>query len=369
MKYFKVPEAVLRKGKHFLHVKQIPRMVIDPKLSQSYYPSEQRKSKLRILTDLLLWLFRYRDVNFYYYVYGFDRRFGVNTDEYLPYRTFTRIRNQKNLHPKGDPGYNYVCILRDKFVFSQFVSSLDLPTITNLALCDRCSITWLDHMRTAPLATLLQHKDRQLDGFCKRLAGIAGKGAFALKLSDGKLFINETESTLDELKDRLDGQYLIQERVHQHPHMSSLHPHSVNTIRLITFNNNGRVTPFAAALRIGTHGKNVDNWAAGGIIVGVDLMSGQLREEAFYKPGYGGRVVKHPDTNVEFLGFEIPYFHEAVRLATQLHSFLYGIHSIGWDIAISETGPIIIEGNDDWEGGIPMVLERNFKQRFLTMYC
>lgn len=369
MQFLTAPKAVLREGKQlFQDAKQIPRMVTDPKLARTYYPTERRKTKLRILIDLLVWLFRYRDVNSYYYVYGFDRLHGVNMDEYLSYRSFRNIRNQRNLHPRGAAGYNYVCIMRDKFVFSQFVSSLGFPAIKNLAICNKESITWLDQMRTVPLETLLQQQDLYFDGFCKRLAGILGKGAFPLRLTDSQLLINDQPITLDGLKARLDGQYLLQERVQQHPKMSSLHPASINTVRLITFNINGTVTPFAAAIRIGTHGKNVDNWAAGGIVVGIDLATGQLREEGFFKPGYGGRVTKHPDTDVEFFQFEIPHFQEAVKLATQLHKYLYGIHSIGWDIAITETGPIFIEGNDDWEGGIPMVLERNFKQRFLAMY-
>jgi hypothetical protein len=47
---------------------------------------------------------------------------------------------------------------------------------------------------------------------------------------------------------------------------------------------------------------------------------------------------------------------------------LYGIHSIGWDIAITDNGPIFIEGNDDWDGTIAMSLESDFKSRFLEMY-
>ena len=34
----------------------------------------------------------------------------------------------------------------------------------------------------------------------------------------------------------------------------------------------------------------------------------------------------------------------------------------------TEAGPIIIEGDDDWDGAVPMALEKNFKQRFLHMY-
>ena len=149
--------------------------------------------------------------------------------------------------------------------------------------------------------------------------------------------------------------------------MSSLHPSSVNTVRLITFATGATVQLFAAAMRIGTHGKSVDNWAAGGVIVGVDAERGELRAEGFHKPGYGGRVQRHPDSGIAFQGFKIPYFSAALELVARLHGYLPDIHSIGWDVAITPAGPTIIEGNDDWEGGIPMVLERDFRQRFLQL--
>jgi hypothetical protein len=102
--------------------------------------------------------------------------------------------------------------------------------------------------------------------------------------------------------------------------------------------------------------------------VSVDPVRGSLRGDGYFKPGYGGRAAQHPNSGVVFDGFQIPYFREAVELVSQLHRHLRGVHSIGWDVAITPTGPTIIEGNDDWEGGIPMVLERDFRERFLRMY-
>ena len=46
---------------------------------------------------------------------------------------------------------------------------------------------------------------------------------------------------------------------------------------------------------------------------------------------------------------QIPFFKEAVEMAKELHSKLYRIHSVGWDIAITQEGPIFIEGNSRWE--------------------
>jgi hypothetical protein len=348
-------------------VNMIGHIIRDPATSRTYFPEREHKQKITILWDNLLWLARYGEVNRFYFIYGLDCKSAPRKKEFLPYRKFMRIRNSKNLHPDG-ADFNYVCILRDKFVFSQFLSSLNFPTPKNKAILTSEQITWLRDLRSAPLETLTESTDLLIDGFCKELTGTRGSGVFPLKITGGRLFINEWEVSLRELKERLSRHYLLQERVLQHPRMNELYPHSVNTIRLITFNNNGDVKPFVAAQKIGTNGRSIDNWGAGGVAVGIDLESGRLRNDALVYNGFKGRVERHPDTGVLLHGFEVPYFHLAVEMACKLHSYLYGVHSIGWDIAVTPDGPMFIEGNDDWGGVLPLMFKENFKSSFMEMY-
>lgn len=345
--------------------RQVTALTFGRKLTRPYWPTEPRKSRMRIGGELLWWFARYGEVNHYYYVYGFDRKRHGRQD-ILPYRVFRKIRNSRNL--RTGRAYNYVCVLRDKFLFAQLVSSLGLATPKPFALLDANSVTWLDRNETLPLATVFSSATPRLTGFCKPLDGIQGEGAFPLRLAEGRAWVRDEEIAYEQLRARLRGRYLLQECIEQHPALAALNASSVNTVRLITFCNEGRSTVFSGALRIGTAGHSVDNWAAGGLIVGIDLKSGTLRGEGFFKPGYGGRVAQHPDSGIRFSGYAIPHFQAAVQLVTRLHEQLRGIHSIGWDVAICQDGPVVIEGNDDWEGGIPMVLERDFKRRFLQMY-
>ncbi len=348
--------------------KRISQLVNDPNLSRSYYPEEKRKHRIHIYMDLFLWALRYREVNSYYYFYGLDRKFGVDADDYLPYNLFRSIRDRRNQHRDGHLGFSYICLLRDKFVFSQFVSSLGFPTPKNLAFCTRSTITWLDNRREVPLETIVQDQDLEIDAFCKPLTGMGGDGVFPLRVTSRKIFQDDQEITLDQLRANLAGVYLLQQPIQQHPEMSALHSQSINAIRLVTFNNSGNVQAFWAALKVGTGGSRVDNVARGGLGVRIDLTNGRLYGDGMFLPGLGGCISRHPDTDVPFDGFEIPYFHEAVQCAIQLHQYLYNIHSIGWDIGITETGPVIIEGNDDWAGHFAMAFVPNFKSRFLEMY-
>lgn len=322
---------------------------------------------MRIAWDNLLWVLKHREINEYYYVYGLDRKSKNFAKQVLPYRSFVQIRNNRNLKPAG-ANFNYAALLQDKFVFGQFMASLHIPTPVNIALLNNQTITWLSTMQQAPLTSIV-NSAQPIDGFCKKLSGMQGKGAFRLRIADNKVYIADRESTLTELTNKLDGNYLLQQRVIQHPALDDLFPGALNTMRIVTFNNNGRTEVFNAVLKMGTGNSNVDNWRYGGIAVAIDLSTGTLRKNGFYKPTYGRLVDVHPDTKVRLEEFTVPLFKESLELVCNVHRYLYGIHSIGWDVAVGPDGPIMIEGNEDWDGSFAMAAEENFKTKFLNMYA
>jgi hypothetical protein len=330
------------------------------------YPDHPRKSKWQIARDLFNWLIRYREVNRYYYFYGLDRLSANRENEVMGLRDFRRLRDRPNQQLSG-ANFNYVALLRDKFVFGQFLSALGFPTPRNIAMLDQRELTWLDTMQTAALSALTDTKVNA-DGFCKPLAGWQGEGSFPLQVRDGRLYVRGSEITMEQLREKLDGIYLLQERIHQHPELSRLHPGSVNTLRMITVRQQSGVDLLCATQRIGTGGRSVDNFAAGGMIVSIDPQTGRLRGDALFKPGKGRRADRHPDSGIVLEGFQVPFFAEAVKLTTDLHRFFYGIRSIGWDIAITADGPVIVEGNDDWDGTLGMSLEKDFLQQFTAWY-
>ena len=53
----------------------------------------------------------------------------------------------------------------------------------------------------------------------------------------------------------------------------------------------------------------------------------------------------HPTTGVVFDGFQIPCFQEAKELVLKAALESDKILVVGWDVAISENGPVVIEGN------------------------
>ena len=45
----------------------------------------------------------------------------------------------------------------------------------------------------------------------------------------------------------------------------------------------------------------------------------------------------------------IPHLSEALDLAVRAHTLLPGLRTVGWDIAITENGCVLVEGNDAWD--------------------
>lgn len=332
--------------------------------SQTYFPEAERKSKSTIRLDHLKWMAKYRTINHYYYVYGFDRKSGYRDDDYLEEKAFCRLRNHYNMSAQfGSRRANYICLLGDKFIFGMYLQALGFPTPKIMAMCDENSLTWLASQKTEPLESIVQQEG--LDVFVKDLLGECGEGVFSLKVRDGKMSVNGKPHTIDQLRHKITGKSLIQARVTQHPEMDALNPHSVNCLRIITARKNDEIVPLSALLKAGSSKSPCDNWAAGGIILGIDLETGKLKGDGFYKAAYGRKVTAHPETKVRFAEFKIPYFDACIETVRRVHHYFYGIHSIGWDVAVSPTGPIILEGNERWDTQMQQVHDPQIKRKFL----
>ncbi|MDD4858200.1 MAG: sugar-transfer associated ATP-grasp domain-containing protein, partial [Candidatus Krumholzibacteria bacterium] len=325
------------------------RLAYDPKLNVTYFADRPLKSKPRIFLDLLWWLVRFGEVNEYYYYYGFDRRQNARMEEYIDYPNFKRIRNSYNNRAAvGKHDVSYECLLRDKFIFQQVLKSLGFPTPATIAFSVEGRIHWVDSRRITGIEALrdVEH----LDVFCKPLLGQCAEGVFHLTGEGGKLYRSGEEASIESLRDAFKDGYVIQEYVKQHPLLAAFHSHSVATLRLVTITSGKEIALFESCLKIGAGGIVVSNFAAGGLIGEADPETGKLVRDFYGRPDYGGgRVQKHPDSGIVFEGYQVPFYHEAVAMAKELHRRLYGLRSIGWDIAIGPDGPIVIEGNDNWE--------------------
>ena len=59
----------------------------------------------------------------------------------------------------------------------------------------------------------------------------------------------------------------------------------------------------------------------------------------------GDKEKVHPDSNITFKGFKIPKWDELLEMVKQLSSELSAMHCVGWDLALTDKGWVLVEGN------------------------
>ncbi|WP_423149175.1 sugar-transfer associated ATP-grasp domain-containing protein [Rubrolithibacter danxiaensis] len=330
--------------------------------AKSYFPEHPLKSKKQIFFEQLRHVLKYGEINNLYFISGFDRKGNPYAKDTISHSKLKYIRDKQNFVPNSCASpYNFICILRDKFTFGAFCKGIGIETPDNIALTDGIHIQLVEDKITLPIEKI---SELIIDAFCKAISGEQGTGTFALEIKDAKIYKNGSAISLGELKDLLTGnKWIIQKRLEdQHEALGCFHEQSVNTIRLITVHSGSSTEVIGAALRMGTGGSRVDNWNAGGIFVQIETETGKLKKHAFFKPKYGTKVEKHPDSDIVFEGYKLPFFKEAVDKAMYFHSLLSGIYSIGWDIAITAKGPVFIEGNDNWDVSFLEVISNGTKK-------
>ena len=151
--------------------------------------------------------------------------------------------------------------------------------------------------------------------------------------------------------DLVGSSFVFQEHVNQHSELNRLNPSSLNTIRFDTFiDKEGKIDIISGMLKMSTNNAPVDNLSTGGCAVGIDLNTGRLRATAYAKMKYfGTRTLKeHPVTGLRFEGFGIPFINEAQELVLKAAGLMPALRLVGWDVGISEDGPVLIEGNSDY---------------------
>lgn len=123
---------------------------------------------------------------------------------------------------------------------------------------------------------------------------------------------------------------------------ASLHPQSVNTVRISTLKIGGKIHIIHPFFRVGRGEDVVDNAAKGGIFGVIDKETGIVTRAC---DELGNRYVVHPDTKKPIVGFSIPQWEVAVDLSLKLAKVVPESVFTGWDLALTDKGWVMVEGN------------------------
>lgn len=145
---------------------------------------------------------------------------------------------------------------------------------------------------------------------------------------------------------------LLEERIDQHEQMASLFPQAVNTIRVMTvIDATDKAKVLGASLRMSVE-RNNDNFSTGGISAPVDWETGEVIGPAVPKWPPRKKHYYHPVTSTAINGFQIPMWTEVRELIYEVLHVVPEVRTVGWDVAITPNGPILVEGNHNWNADV-----------------
>lgn len=277
---------------------------------------ETGKSALLMTLDMFLCRVRYHTNIEEYQVFRFYERNHYGRSQFFGWHDTRRVEKELN-------DYSYRGLLDNKKSFME-------------AFSDFIGRRWLyapDHTNEEIVAFVAELGE----AFFKPVDAMQGRGAFKSSFEE----IGDADVFCEKMRD---GQYMIEEVIAQHPVLARINPNSVNTLRITTLlQPDGDVRAVSAALRCSAGESVVDNKSAGGIVTGVDVATGILRADSSTRDGR--TFMRHPHTGVVLPGIELPLWDAVLDLVYRAAKALPQMRLVGWDVAITEAGPLLVEGN------------------------
>lgn len=304
------------------NVKYIARVLSGIRFEKFNYVMEKVKdkcgqSKVKTFFDVLWCAARYGAGYYDYVMFGFYDMNGKQRDTYL-----TRVRNKKVCEIMNKPGFSDE--FDDKLRFNaRFKDFLKRDVLNG-------EIATVEEMEQ-----FLEGKDFF---FAKPPHGTCGAGVAKLKTAD----FENAQAVLDYIRQK--ELTVLEETIVQHEDMAKLHPQSVNTMRIATDRVGDTVHIAYIVVKMGTGDGFCDNSGQGGVICRVDPETGKICSVA--TDDYFNVYEEHPTTHIPFMGYQLPMVQEAVAFAKEAAKVVPEICHVGWDVAITPDGPVIIEGND-----------------------
>ena len=216
----------------------------------------------------------------------------------------------------------YKVILDDKLVFNRYFKEFLHRDYLNL--------------REAGLEEFLAFLDGKQVVFAKMPIGEGGHGVKRIDLAaaaDKRALYDELIAT---------GYLLLEEAIVQCEAVNRLNPHVVNSFRVVTLRKqNGEIVVLRNAFRINQDTANV-------IGCTNDLyfsMGEDGRIDSNVIDDYGTIYETHPLTGTAFKDVVIPDVKAAFELCREAARRIPQERYIGWDVAFSVNGPVIVEGN------------------------
>lgn len=239
-------------------------------------------------------------------------------------------------------------ILEHKIIAAIYLKARGINASCALGEIDDHGIITLMNGQRHPFIEWFKSYERSL--FCKPVDGHQGGGCCRLELADSEtspFIVNGRLVSTAEFEKNIKGK-IVEPLIIQHSLLRQHSPNCVNPLRIRTVYHNGNFEVISIYICFGGLDAYWANGVSSGSMVAINS-NGQCISDVFCEiPGKAGRSLYLPDSKIPVSNIIVPGVKDAINLALAAHKTLPQIHSIGWDVAVTDDGPIIIEGNSDY---------------------
>lgn len=294
--------------------------------------------------------------------YHLRRKYGVNKLEYSNYKLHTASKEFRDTflpYAKAEEYWEilnprkYAVLARDKFIGHMLLSKIGVSTAKLYFAYDKETAGANDKQILHDVDQLVENiKKLKIDAFVAKPAADSahGKGVGVYKVAD----IVEFGGSKIKMEDILScgKMVLFESLIKQTEQLSRINASSVNTVRMMTaLYPNQEVKMIAAFIKIGRAGSCVDNAGSGGNVdCAVNLETGELyNAQQFNSWEDVFPIEKHPDSGNQLNGIVIENWDEIKKTVMAWQAQIPYLKTIGWDVALTDNGPVIVEINNWWD--------------------
>lgn len=335
-----------------------------------YYRFSATKSIFFIFKDLVVWYFREGCIHMNYYMQGLNKK-EINIGDFIGKREFQKIQEKAASILKLKTMHNHLSfdlVTKDKFYCGSILKANGITTFEALLLISGTKVIGLQERLGNSLAYLKNGKY-----FFKNVIKESGEGVIGFEIKEGKVIMKNKIYGYDEAIEALKGGvWLVQPRYVSHKAIQLINSSALNTTRIYTILGVDGVDYLGGYQAFATDGAPIDSWQFGSVYVAIDV------DEETLKP-YGitslsdkrdGVLYEHPNSKIKFEAYKLPELKKAVDLCKRAHAFFYGVYVIGWDIALTDEGPMVVEVNErpginvlqSLDGGVRKNILRQYKE-------
>jgi hypothetical protein len=174
-----------------------------------------------------------------------------------------------------------------------------------------------------------------------------------IQMSDGRRF--PVDRLVTEMARYLRKGYLIQDRLSPHPDIAAIAGPVLSTVRMMCLDRGQGPELIRATWRVPAGGAQADVLWRGNLMADVDPLTGRAAVAVRGRGMSREAHESHPDSGALIAGAQLPRWDEARNLVLQAAACFPELPITGWDLAITDDGPVLIELEPD--GGDPSVTQ------------